>query len=105
MSLGTVQPQESEQLESKDKSSEAQELEQVPDAGDITTEEVATSQKDLLTGFSQAALAKRLRVGATTVKRWRETKDFYNWSLQRDPDLIGWKFNKKTRTFSQVLSS
>ena len=65
--LGTVQQRESEQLESEDKSEEAEKLSQVPADSDVTTEEVDTSQKDLLTDYSQAALAKRLRVGATTV--------------------------------------
>ncbi|AFZ15705.1 hypothetical protein Cri9333_4949 (plasmid) [Crinalium epipsammum PCC 9333] len=55
--------------------------------------------------LSQQQLAKRLKCNPTTVYRARQKpeSDFLSWSSKKDPDCIGWRFDKKREIFNPVV--
>jgi hypothetical protein len=50
----------------------------------------------------QSELAKRLNVYSSTVYKRRDDPDFSEWTRNRDPDGIAWKFSSKTKEFHPV---
>lgn len=50
----------------------------------------------------QSELAKRLNVYSSTVYKRRDDPDFPQWSRDKDPDGIAWKFSRKTKEFQPV---
>ncbi|MBF2066828.1 MAG: hypothetical protein IGS39_20770 [Calothrix sp. C42_A2020_038] len=47
----------------------------------------------------QSELAKRLNVYSSTVFKRRDDPDFSEWSRNRDPDGIAWRYDRKAREF------
>jgi len=47
----------------------------------------------------QAELAKRLDVHSSTVYKRRSDPDFSEWTRERDPEGIAWKFSAETKEF------
>jgi hypothetical protein len=50
----------------------------------------------------QSELAKRLNVYSSTVFKRRDDADFPEWSKNRDPDGVSWRYDRKTREFFPV---
>lgn len=64
--------------------------------------DVATSQppsKTTKVSLIQSELARRLMVHSSTVGKRKLDSDFSDWSRQRDPEKIAWKYSKKRRIF------
>ncbi|AFZ04214.1 hypothetical protein [Calothrix sp. PCC 6303] len=53
----------------------------------------------------QSELAKRLNVYSSTVFKRRDDADFPEWSKNRDPDGVSWRYDRKTREFFPVEES
>jgi hypothetical protein len=52
--------------------------------------------------ISQADLAKRLDVHASTIYKRRSDISFEDWTRNRDPEGIAWGYNKETKEFYRV---
>lgn len=50
----------------------------------------------------QSELAKRLSVYSSTVFKRRDDPDFPEWSRNRDPDGVAWRYDRKTREFFPI---
>jgi hypothetical protein len=50
----------------------------------------------------QSELAKRLNVYSSTVFKRRDDADFPEWSKNRDPDGVSWRYDRKTREFFPI---
>jgi hypothetical protein len=53
-------------------------------------------------GINQTALTKRLKVSSKAVSRQKLQPEFLEWSRQRDPEGIAWRFLTETRKFYPV---
>lgn len=82
----------------------------VPEVEHLKVEEVAREQgsnqqrktitEQLLFGsLIQSELAKRLDVYSSTVFKRRDDPEFSEWSRNRDPDGIAWRYDRKTKEF------
>lgn len=57
-------------------------------------------EKQLMFGsLIQSELAKRLNVYSSTVYKRRDDPDFPEWSRNKDPDGIAWKYSRQTKEF------
>lgn len=88
--------QEAELLQAELPQTEVKEPEQVH-------EETKTLAQQLVFGsLIQSELAKRLGVYSSTVFKRRDDRDFPEWSRNRDPDGIAWRYDRKAREFFPI---
>jgi hypothetical protein len=52
--------------------------------------------------LTQAELARRLGVSAQTLRRKKYATDLVQWSHQKDPDQIGWRYEEPLQRFFPV---
>jgi hypothetical protein len=64
-----------------------------------TTLAKSAEEKQLMPSLIQAELAKRLDVHSSTVYKRRTEPDFSEWTRERDPEGIAWKFSSETKEF------
>ncbi|BAZ14158.1 hypothetical protein NIES4071_59980 [Calothrix sp. NIES-4071] len=65
--------------------------------------EATTLAQQLVFGsLIQSELAKRLSVYSSTVFKRRDDPDFPEWSRNRDPDGIAWRYDRKAREFFPI---
>ncbi|MGB7444665.1 MAG: hypothetical protein WA919_26660 [Coleofasciculaceae cyanobacterium] len=50
--------------------------------------------------LTQADLARRLGVSSSTIGKRKSKPDFRQWSIDKDPDSIPWRYDEKTKRFS-----
>ncbi len=76
----------------------------IPDVAyaDLKQAEPVNQKHSVPQSLIQSELAKRLNVYSSTVYKRRNDPDFDEWSRNRDPDGIAWKFSPKTKEFSPV---
>ncbi|RUS94450.1 hypothetical protein DSM106972_093450 [Dulcicalothrix desertica PCC 7102] len=67
-----------------------------------SSEKTESQQLMTTTPLKQSALAKRLQVGESTLNKKRDKVDFTQWSKSKDPDGVGWKFDKELSIFLPV---
>jgi hypothetical protein len=60
------------------------------------------SQQLVFGSLIQSELAKRLNVYSSTVFKRRDDNDFPEWSRNRDPDGIAWRYDRKAREFFPI---
>lgn len=66
-------------------------------------EATKTLTKQLAFGsMIQSELAKRLGVYSSTVFKRRDDSEFPEWSRNRDPDGIAWRYDRKSREFFPI---
>jgi hypothetical protein len=70
----------------------------------IPKEKVTKSlEKQLMFGsLIQSELAKRLNVYSSTVYKRRDDPEFPEWSRNRDPDGVAWRYSPQTKEFFPV---
>lgn len=54
------------------------------------------------TPLTQAELARRFQVHPTTVSKWKLKAEFAQWSSQKDPEAVTWKYSEETKRFYPV---
>ncbi len=76
----------------------------VPEVAQATLEQAESQSHIQLVPQSliQSELAKRLNVYSSTVYKRRDDPDFSEWSRNRDPDGIAWKYSPETKEFHPV---
>lgn len=53
--------------------------------------------KNVVKKLTQSEISRRLDVSQSTVKRRREKKDFPEWSKEKDPESISWKYSQEIK--------
>jgi hypothetical protein len=69
---------------------------------EVVAEVVNEAAAPTLEIISQADLAKRLDVHASTIYKRRSDISFEDWTRNRDPEGIAWGYNKETKEFYRV---
>jgi hypothetical protein len=62
-----------------------------------------STDKLLPESLTHTELAKRLGAPKTTLGSAKKRPDFSQWSRERDPDAISWKWNVETKVFIPVV--
>jgi hypothetical protein len=88
---------ESELLQAQSLQAGVKELEQVHHEVPKTL-----AQQLVFGSLIQSELAKRLNVYSSTVFKRRDDPDFSEWSRNRDPDGIAWRYDRKAREFFPI---
>lgn len=52
--------------------------------------------------LTQSELARRLKVHPSTVSKWKLKPDFTDWSSQKDPESVAWKYVAESKRFEPV---
>jgi hypothetical protein len=89
--------QEPELLQAELPQAEVKEPEQVHEQATKTL-----AQQLVFGSLIQSELAKRLSVYSSTVFKRRDDPDFPEWSRNRDPDGIAWRYDRKAREFFPI---
>jgi hypothetical protein len=64
-----------------------------------------TSSKPQPEPLRQKELLRRLNVPSSTLASAKKRPDFLQWSQQRDPENIAWRWNSKTRRFVPAVNN
>ncbi|BAZ06319.1 hypothetical protein [Calothrix sp. NIES-3974] len=65
----------------------------------VTETKKAIAEQLVFGSLIQSELAKRLNVYSSTVFKRRGDPDFPEWSRNRDPDGIAWRYDRKSKEF------
>ncbi len=66
------------------------------------SEEGISENSAKITGLIQAELAKRLEITPSTLGRRKSDPDFPDWSQNRDPEGVAWKYIPETKLFVPI---
>jgi hypothetical protein len=81
---------------------EKNETQDNPQVADPWTAGASDKASDGLKPLIQAELAKRLDVSASTIFKRREDPDFAEWTMERDPDGVGWSYSPENKAFYPI---
>ncbi|NEP89741.1 MAG: hypothetical protein F6K18_24530 [Okeania sp. SIO2C2] len=90
------------QLISKDSNYEAQ-LPNNSHLKDIPENSLLQSATEIVSPLTQKELAIRLNVHASTISKRKTKPDFGEWSSQKDPESIAWKYFKEQAQFLPII--
>lgn len=70
----------------------------------FTPENNYSEDIDKVVSLTQKELAARLKVHSSTISKRKTKPDFSEWSSQKDPELISWKYLKEQARFLPIIS-